>query len=270
MSSKLDNFFAAHPVFTVQELDKFLSLERPVNPGTRQALLSHHQRQGHIRRVRRGLYASVPAGANPSTLPIDPFLLASRLSDGAVVGYHAAIAFHGRAYSVRTEYTAVSEQTHVVPFHFQGYSFRAVYPAAALVRSGATNFGVETADRSGLPLRVTALERTLVDVLDRPDLAGGWEEIWRSFDDVVSLNVDQVVTYALLLDNATVAAKVGYFLERHAEAVGVTGDQLDRLREHRPRQPRYIAGDRRHARFVSTWNLMVPEAVFGLNWQEVA
>jgi predicted transcriptional regulator of viral defense system len=270
MSSKLDTFFVRHPVFTIAELDEFLSRERDVNPGTRQALLSHHQRQGHVRRVRRRLYASVPAGADPSTLPVDPFLLASRLSEDAVIGYHAALAFHGRAYSVRTEYTAISEQTHVVPFHFQGHSFRAVYPAAALVRSGETNFGVEMADRSGLSLRVTNLERTLVDALDRPDLAGGWEEIWRSFDDVASLDVDQVVTYALLLDNAVVAAKVGYFLELHAEVLGVSIEQLERLKQHRPRQPRYMAGDRRHARFVSEWNLMVPEVLFGLTWQEVA
>lgn len=32
-----------------------------------------------------------------------------------------------------------------------------------------------------MELRVASLERTLVDVLDRPDLAGSWEEVWRSW-----------------------------------------------------------------------------------------
>jgi hypothetical protein len=89
---------------------------------------------------------------------------------------------------VRTEYTVVSAQVHVVPLHFQGNSVRAVWPPG-LVRSGLLDFGVMTEERAGLPLRVTTLERTLVDALDRPDLAGGWEEIWRSYDDVASLNV---------------------------------------------------------------------------------
>ena len=43
---------------------------------------------------------------------------------------------------------------------------------------------METLDRQGLPIRVTGLERTLVDVLDRPALAGGWEEAWRSWEGV--------------------------------------------------------------------------------------
>ncbi len=33
-------------------------------------------------------------------------------------------------------------------------------------------------------VRVTAFERTLVDVLDAPDLGGGWEEVWRSLEMV--------------------------------------------------------------------------------------
>jgi len=40
-------------------------------------------------------------------------------------------------------------------------------------------FAVSIAERSGQSLRVATLERTLVDVLDRPELSGSWEEIWR-------------------------------------------------------------------------------------------
>jgi predicted transcriptional regulator of viral defense system len=261
MASKLDVFFAAHPVFTVQELDEFLSREGTGNTETRKALLIHHQRQGHIVGVRRGVYASVP---------VDPFLLATRLADDAVLGYHAALAFHGRAYSVRTEYVVISPQPHLVPLSYQGNSYRAVRPPAVLSRSGLTDFGVETAERAGLPLKVTTLERTLVDVLDRPELAGGWEEIWRSFEGVASLNIDLAVSYALLLENAMVAAKVGYFLEQFAEPLGASEEQIQRLRERRPRQPRYAGGERRDARFVPTWNLMIPSDLLSLTRREVA
>ena len=36
---------------------------------------------------------------------------------------------------------------------------------------GKTHFGVLTPERSGMELRVASLERTLVDVLDRPHLS---------------------------------------------------------------------------------------------------
>ncbi|OGA43455.1 MAG: hypothetical protein A3G24_12650 [Betaproteobacteria bacterium RIFCSPLOWO2_12_FULL_62_13] len=64
-------------------------------------------------------------------------------------------------------------------------------------------------------MRATTLERTLVDVFARPDLAGGWEEIWRSLETVEFFDLDVVVQYVLLLENATTAAKVGFFLEQH-------------------------------------------------------
>lgn len=68
-------------------------------------------------------------------------------------------------------------------------------------------------DRAGLSVRVTSLERTLVDVLVRPDLGGGWEEIWRSLEMVEFFDLDVVIDYTLLFENATTAAKVGFFLE---------------------------------------------------------
>ena len=48
-------------------------------------------------------------------------------------------------------------------------------------------------DRAGLAVRVTSLERTLVDVLDRTDLSGGWEEIWRSLEMVEFFDLDVVI-----------------------------------------------------------------------------
>ena len=78
-------------------------------------------------------------------------------------------------------------------------------------------------------LRVTNLERTLVDVLDRPGLSGSWEEIWRSLESVEFFDLDKVVEYALLLGNATTAAKVGFFLEQHRETLMVEDRHLKEL-----------------------------------------
>ena len=72
----------------------------------------------------------------------------------------------------------------------------------------------------------------MVDVLNRPDLSGGWEEIWRSLESVEFFDFDKVVEYALLLGNATTAAKVGLFLEQHREPLMVEEKHL----YHEPRK----------------------------------
>jgi len=127
-------------------------------------------------------------------------------------------------------------------------------------------YGVEALDRLGQDIRVASLERSLVDVLDRPDLGGGWEEIWRSAESVEYYDISQVVEYALLLRNATTAAKVGFFLEQHQEQLTVEASQLDRLREVRSRQPHYLERGR-SGRLVAAWNLIVPEEVLNRTWE---
>ena len=273
MPSRLDIFFATHPVFTVPEMDAFMGDNGSSNSLTRQSLLRHHQKQGHIVRIRRGLFASVPASAHPDTFPVDPFLVAARLTDDAVLAYHTALAFHGVAHSMRHVFPVVSAQTHVRPLCFRHVTYRAITPAAALQQTGNYFFGVETRERAGLEVRVTSLERTLVDVLDRPALGGGWEEIWRSFEDVGYLDMEMVVTYALLLNNAMIAAKVGYFLEVHRDALGVDQAWLERLWQHRPRQPRYLEREKQKVgletgRLAPAWNLIVPAGVHQRSWQE--
>jgi predicted transcriptional regulator of viral defense system len=139
-----------------------------------------------------------------------------------------------------------------------------------LLRKGKENYGVVQMDRVGLEIRVTSLERTLVDVMNRPDLSGTWEEIWRSLESVEFFDLDKVVEYALLLENATTAAKVGFFLEQHRETLMVDDAHLKPLRDLRPKQPHYLERRRRKAgRLATGWNLVVPTEVFERTWAEV-
>ena len=118
-------------------------------------------------------------------------------------------------------------------------------------------------------IRVTILERTLVDMLDCQKYAGGWEEIWSSFATVPLLNLDQVVQYALLLGNATTIAKVGFFLEMHRKQFKVEEWHLKQLEEHKPLQKHYLERSKRVAgKLIKRWNLIIPEAVINSKWEE--
>ena len=86
-------------------------------------------------------------------------------------------------------------------------------------------------------LRATTLEKTLVDVLDWPDLTCSWEGIWRSLESVEFIDLEQVIAYVCLLENGTTAAKVVFFLEHHKTALRVEDVHLDPLKKLLPRQP---------------------------------
>ena len=124
-------------------------------------------------------------------------------------------------------------------------------------------------DRSGMEIRITGLERTFVDVLNRPDLSGSWEEIWRSLETIEYFDLDKVTEYTLLLENATTTAKVGFFLDQHRESLMVEDTHLKAFNNLRPRQPHYMERSRRKSgRLVSAWNLVVPEEIIHRSWEE--
>ena len=78
-----------------------------------------------------------------------------------------------------------------------------------------------------------------------------------------------MVEYARLLANRTTAAKVGYYLQQHAEALMVEDRHLDSLRRLRPKQPHYLQRGK-GGKMVREWNLVVPESLAKKSWEETA
>lgn len=265
----LNEFFSRHLVFTLEELDQFLGAKGSVNRSTRSSLLTYYKSQGRLLQVRRGLFAVVPPGSTPGTFPVDPYLLAGKMTRDAVLAYHTALEFYGKAYSAYERFYYVSEKKSL-PVTFRTLEFRCVLVPKALLAKSKKDFAVNQAERAGLPIKVTSLERTLVDMLDRPDLGGNWEEIWRSLETVEFFNLDKVVEYALLLGNATTIAKVGFFLDQHREVLMVEEVHLRALRASKPQKAHYMARlGKPPGRFVADWNLIVPTEILERSWAEM-
>jgi predicted transcriptional regulator of viral defense system len=115
---------------------------------------------------------------------------------------------------------------------------------------------------------VTTLERALVDLLDQPSKGGGWEEIWRSLVMVEFFDLDAVTKYALRIGSALTAARVGFFLEQHRDALLVEDHYLEALRQRAPSQATYLDPAREPGKLVPAWNLIVPEEVLTRSWEE--
>ncbi len=266
-SSTLD-FFANHPVFTHEEFATATLRGKDRSLQTTHNILAHHLAAGHLVRVRRGLYATVPRGVSPAKAAVDPYLVATKLVSNAVVAYHAALQFHGRAYSVSQRYTYHSRRR-ARPFRFRQAQFVPVQVPAALRRLPDAGGGILEQRHAGGLVRVTTLERTLVDVLNLPEHGGGWEEIWRSLEAVEFFDLDAVVAYALKLKSALTVARVGFFLDQHREKLMVEDPHLKTLQAHIPKQPSYLDRRRESGKLVSRWNLLVPERVLSRAWEEV-
>jgi len=261
------DFFDKHPVFTHGE---FVSAHTATgrSPNTSNTLLRKHVAAGRLLRVRRGLYAVVPRGADPQTAPVDPYLVATALADDAAVAYHAALQFHGKVYSVsrRFHYLTCARAR---PCSFRGADFVPVRVPASLRDLSDLGGGIREHPHAGGSARVTTLERALVDVLDAPDKGAGWEEVWRSLEQVEFFDLDAVIDYVQKLGSAIAAARVGFFLEQHRDALMVEDSHLDALGQLGPGEPRYFDPGRQSGKLVPRWNLVVPEQILSRSWEEV-
>ena len=260
------DFFAAHPVFTHAE---FVAAHTAGGRSehTSNSLLAKHLAAGRLLRIRRGLYATVPTGLDPREASPDPYLVATKLREDAVVAYHAALAYHGKAYSVWRRYQYLTADRGRL-FTFRGQEFvpvQAPLPVRSLPDFGG---GVLVRPHMGGEVRVTTLERCLVDLLHASEHGGGWEEIWRSLEMVEFFDLRAVVEYTLRLRSALTAARVGFFLEQHREEWMVEEKHLEPLLRSAPAQPRYLSPRREPGRLVARWNLVVPEYVLHRRWEE--
>jgi len=260
------DFFETHPVFRHEE---FLAAHtsRGRSPLTSNNLLARHLASGRLLRVRRGLYAVVPRGVDPGQATVDSYLVATHLTEDAVVAYHAALQFHGRSYSVWRRF---HYQTHkrAKAFSFRDMEFVPVQMSKAIRASKEAGGTVSEVPHAGGRVRVTTMERTMVDVLDQPDKCGGWEEIWRSLEMVEFFDLDAVIAYALRVNSSLTTARVGFFLDQHRESLMVEDRHLKKLQAHSPRQPRYLDNTRKPGKLVVRWNLVVPEYVLQRRWEE--
>lgn len=176
-----ESFFRTRDVFTTAEFQAYLAQRMPSRQSRHHAILHYYKTKKRLTRIRRGLYAPVPSYASGSHVPVDPWVLASKMTLDAVLAYHLALEFHGAGYSVWNRAVYASQRP-LKPLVRKDCVIVGVSFPTALRHKGAVNVETETALCYGTEVRAATLERAVVDCLDRPYLSGGWEEIGRALE----------------------------------------------------------------------------------------
>lgn len=263
---KPDHFLASRSLFTREELSEALHGRRS---STIDAHLARWRRQGRVLRVKNGVYVRSVSSDGIAGGPTPDFIaLASRMALDATVSYHTALEAHGCAQSL-FDHLTFTTWTRAKPVEFMGRRIAPVRPRAPLLEHNGGEEWIETLDRAGLEVRVTSLERTAVDVLDRPALSGGVEEVWRSLQNLPAIDPASLVEYVRVLDNRTLASRVGFFLENRREELAVPSSTLDELQRLLPRHPVHL--DRAlGGRLNTRWRLIVPTGLIESHEGDVA
>ena len=267
-----ETFLTMEPVFTSSDLGAFLAglgVARPIEEAHR--LEERWLRAERVVAVRPGLFAVVAEGIDPARFQPMPSLVATKMAPDAVVTHHAALDFWGISYSMWFD-AVYSATDPLPPMVYGAMCYRGVRFPERLIESGNQHFGVVEQSYAGGTVRVTTIERTLVDILAEPDYGGSWDEIYQSLTRADSIDIEAVAAYCQVRDRGPpLRAKVGFFLEQHRELWGIDATDLDEFRPPGPRVTVFAFDTfpRKRTHYVEDWNLVVPVEIVERQWEMV-
>lgn len=139
---KHQDFFATRPVFTIDEFRDAQTNGEPLSTTALNSSLTYYTKSGRIKRVRQGLFVTVPVGIRPEQVQVDPFLLAGKMADDALIAYQTALAFRGKSYSLLNSFYYCTHKK-VKQVCFQGAKYIGVQYPKSLVSQQQEDFSTE-------------------------------------------------------------------------------------------------------------------------------
>ena len=205
--------------------------------------------KGQLKTIKPGLYYVLPFGQTEDYVP-DPFLIASKLSEDAVIAYHGALALHGATYSESKRIHFFTRKV-TRKFEFKDYEFIPVQKKV--------DWGIETKTREGEVIQVTDRERTVLDNIDNVDYAGGFEELIKSIEVFPSVDLVKLESYLEKFGKQILYAKTGFILEQLKSHWNISEGLLKKLQKKVEGRSFYFEGKPIDGKLISRWNLVVPK-----------
>ncbi len=257
-------FFNNHPVFTLGEYIEAIKKNKNTAYNN---LVVNYIGKGKVKSIRRGLYAVVPQGSNPDNFKADEILIASRLAKDTVLAFHTALEVMGYSHSVlyRYYYYTPSRKRKI---NVNNREYVSVQSQVNKTNKFYESVGFQTQTYHNLNVTLTDRERTFVDCINKPDYAGGIEEVYRSVEKYPYLDFDKILNYLALLKSKVLYARVGFFLEQHRKQFFVEEEILKKIQLNIPSSVVYFDPKRKNGKLVEKWNLIVPENVIEIKWEE--
>jgi predicted transcriptional regulator of viral defense system len=186
------------------------------------------QRKGWLARAGWGRYLLIPPDQGPDALGESNLLaLASRITDPYYIGFGTAASHYGLTTQHRRLICLVTPR-HIRTTRLQDTEVR-------VINLGPRRFfGYGPVDAFGYPVMMSDREKTVLDCIERPELAGGIGEMAQIFATAVRrLDWQKALGYLQRLGSVSLMRRFG-FLADHvgAEPPGEVHKQLRRAVDH--------------------------------------
>lgn len=218
------------------------------NQNTAVKVIERLIKKGYIERVKKDLYVTINLVDYEPT--VNKYRIACEVTDTAVISHHSALEYYGIANQVYHN-LIVSSYTRFNSFNFHGVHYERT--------SLSFHDGIEHINQ----IAVTNIERTIVDCLHAPQLAGGIEEIIRSFRMIDHVDENKIKTYLLKYDKIILFQRAGYILEFFKESMHLSDSFFEFLKKCIPNKNiGYLdCSQKKDCTFDKQWNIMISNQI---------
>ncbi len=203
-------------------------------------------KNGKIRKVRNGLYVSLDQMGSISSTK---FEIASKINGDSYLYAHAALDYYGLANQCFNELT-IASKSRFASFEFDGVTYR---------YCKNDNYEQVIYDEAS-GVRVTSLERSVIDCFKDLDKAGGIEEVLNALELIpCRLDERKLMDALKSYDQVFLYQKAGYILERFQSKFSLTAGFYDECQSHLTNQIKYfLEGEYQKIGYNAKWRLMAP------------
>jgi len=233
-------------VFSIKDVEKLTN-----NKKTGYSLLGRLIKKGLVKKIRKKIYSCV----NPATGQIiaSRYQIACAVTPTSYISHHTACEFHGLANQVYYE-VYISSATKFRDFEFEGISYRYV--------SSKLNSGVIEA-KNTVSVRVTDLERTVIDSIKDFRKIGGLEELLKCLENVPYLDEKKLKRYLDIYEIQGLYQKTGFLLQNFMHVMQLSEEFIQYCKNRIGESTRYLTRENAENRFYNNeWKLVVPEGLF--------
>lgn len=222
------------------------------NKETASSLLYKYKKRNLIVQIRKNVYLP--------TNPVDGFIDENKYEIGcnsvpnAYISYHSAMEFYGLQNQVFNRiYLSAPKRFRSFEFDFVEYMYAPDKFQEGIIQPELTK-----------NILVTDIERTIVDCIDRLDLAGGIEELIYNLELINEANESKILYYLSLYDKQVIYQKSGFILSSFKEQMKLSKEFFDICKKMTGKSVRYLTDKYESKTYIPEWKLYVPQYVFSL------
>lgn len=214
-------------------------------------LLKNMRTKGALDKVKSNLFVRIPAHIvhDKGKYVEDPILVGKHLMKPYFFSYYTALYLHGLSQqSARHYYLSTTKHIQNVDYH--GNVFHSV------ILTEKRFFGFKEMKYGEERVFASDLERTIVDVMNRPEYSGGYEEILRSFQDMEDIDWNRLLKYLDKMGEKILCNRIGFVFDMLREFVNTPEWLLLELRKRLSDNIYYFEKNRKGS-YVKKWKIIV-------------